>query len=66
MIAGAKSPEICACQLHGARRSRLDGQREDRSTESGGIAWWKASELTLGRWSELDTVFTVAHPSSGS
>jgi hypothetical protein len=65
MIADAKSPEIGAGQLDRASWSWHESQREDGTPKSGGVARWKASELTLGGWREFDPVFAPAHASSG-
>lgn len=65
MIADAKSPEVAAGQLDCTRRSRRESEREDRTPESGGVAWWKATELALGGGCELDPVLASAHASSG-
>jgi len=64
-IADAKSPEVGVCQLDGTRRSRRVGEREDRTPESGGVAWWKATEPALGGGCELDPVCASTHASSG-
>ena len=64
-IANAQTPELRARQLHGARWARIHRQSEDRAAQSGGIARWKASELSLGGGRELDSVASLAHASSG-
>ena len=60
-----KAPEVGAGELHGAGRVRLDGQGEDRATQSRGIARREPSELSLSGWRELDATAAFAHASSG-
>jgi hypothetical protein len=64
-IANAKAPEVRSRELQRTRRTRLDREGEDRASQSGGIAWRQASELTLGGGREIDSVLSLAHASRG-
>jgi hypothetical protein len=64
-IADAHAPEVSASQLDSTRRSWRESQCKDRTPKASGVARWKASELTLGGWRELDPIFALAHAPSG-